>query len=196
MKILERGSIILSVVGLLMKILIVRGGNELLMIGMTLLMLVYWTFGFAVFNNIQLKAIFKKSSYAGISSGRIVGAIGVGGFLSIIVTGLLLKLLILAGAREMITIGVTGLFITLFAAGVVFILKKKNMDSFYKQIFVKGGLAVILGITLFLTPTSSLIRFYHRDDPLYAELFIKAVENPYDKEIQKKFEEAREKKYK
>jgi hypothetical protein len=31
----------------------------------------------------------------------------------------------------MITIGVTGLVITLFAAGVVFLLKKKNMDSFY-----------------------------------------------------------------
>jgi hypothetical protein len=196
MKILERGSIILSVIGFLLKILRLSGGNELLMIGMTLFVLVYWTLGFALFNNIQLRAIFKKSSYAGISSGRIVGAIGVGGFLSVTTIGLLFKLLILTGAREMITIGVTGLVITLFAAGVVFLLKKKNMDSFYRQIFVKGGIAIILGITLYLTPARSLIRFYYRDDPAYAELFVKAVENPYDEQIQKEFEEARDKKYK
>jgi hypothetical protein len=195
MKILERGSVILSVIGLVMKIFRLNGGNELLEIGLTLLAMVYFYLGFAVFNNIRLKDIFKKSSYSNISSGRIVGAIGVGMNLSIIVIGLLFKLLIFAGAFEMLTIGVTSLTITLFAALIVFILKKKNLDFFYKDIFVKGAIAVIIGIALCLTPGSSLIRLYHRDDPAYAELFIRAMQNPRDEKIQKAFDEATDKKY-
>jgi hypothetical protein len=196
MKILERGSIILSVIGFLMKIMRVSGGNELLMIGMTLLAIIYFYFGFALLNNVALKGIFKKSSYSNANSLRIVGAIGVGILLSIVVIGLLFKLLILTGAIEMLTIGVVGLVVTLFAAWIIFIIKKKQLDAFYMGTFVRGGIAVMKGIILYLTPASSLIRFYHRDDPAYAELFVRAVENPYDEQIQKEFEEAREKKYK
>ena len=196
MKILERGSILLAVIGLMMKIWRLNGGNELLMIGLTLLAMIYFYLGFALLNNVPLKAIFKKSSYSDTGSLRITGAIGVGILLSIIAIGLLFKLMILTGAIEMLTIGVVGLAVTLFAAWIIFIIKKKQLDAFYIGTFVRGGIAVILGIILYLTPASSLIRFYHRDDPVYAELFVRAVENPYDEQIQKEFEEAREKKYK
>ena len=77
MKILERGSIIVALIGLSMKILSRTGGNELLMIGTTVLAIVYFFLGFALLNNIQLRAIFEKSSYASVSGGRIMGAIGV-----------------------------------------------------------------------------------------------------------------------
>src|SRR5271169_521226 len=111
MKILERGSIILSVIGFLMKIMRISGGNELLMIGMTLLAFIYFYLGFALLNNVAVKDIFKKSSYP--NSLRVVGAMGVGIFLSIVAIGILFKLLILTGATEMITIGVVGLVVIL-----------------------------------------------------------------------------------
>lgn len=194
MKLLERICILLFVVGFAMKTMLLRGGNELVMIGLTLLSMVYFYLGFALFNGIGLKSIFKQSSYTGTGTGRILGAIAVGGFLSITTIGLLFKLLILTGAREMLAIGVTGLAIALFAAGFLFIFQRKSMNSFYKKIFVKGGIAIILGVTLYLTPSSALIRFYYRDDPAYAELYVKALENPSDEQIQKEFEDAQENK--
>ena len=123
-----------------------------------------------------------------------MGAIGVGFFLSIVVVGMLFKLLILTGALEDLTIGITGLVATLFAAGIIFIIKKKKMDSFYKNIFLKGAIALLIGTSIYLTPTRSLIGFFYRNNPAFGELLLKAVENPYDKDIQKEYEEALERK--
>ena len=196
MKILERGSILVAVIGLVMKIEGLDGGSLLLLLGLAFLSMVYFYLGFALFNGIPLKTIFNKSLYAGITSARIAGAIAVGGLISIITVGALFKLLLLTGAREMLAIGVTGLALTLFAAGFLFVFKRKKMSSFYRRIFVKGGIAIVVGVTLYLISTSTLIRFYYRDDPAYAELYVKAVENPQGEKIQREFEDAQEKRNK
>jgi glucan phosphoethanolaminetransferase (alkaline phosphatase superfamily) len=195
MKLIERACLTLSLLGILLKLLLIRSGNPVLIISASLLSFVYFYFGFALLNGIGFRAMFKKASYANISTGRILGAIGVGFFLSIILIGLLFKLMIWNGAQEMITIGATGLFMVLLAACVVMVIKRKSLDSFYKGIFVRGGVALLLAVIVFLTPGRSLIRIYHRDNPAFAELMIKALENPQDEELQKQYEEAREKEY-
>lgn len=193
MKIIERATIIIAFLGFLLKLLLVRSGMSIFIIGSSLLSCIYFYFGFALLNGIGFRTMFKKTSYTNINAGRIIGAIGVGIFLSIISIGVLFKLQIWNGSREMLTIGATGLFMTLMAAGVVLLFKHKGMDSFYKGIFVRGIAALTIAVIVFLTPGRSLIRIFHRDKPAYAELMIKALEYPQDDAIQKQFDDAREK---
>src|SRR5258706_11537060 len=101
MKIIERASLIISLVGFLLKLLLIRTGNPTLIISASLLSFIYFYFGFALLNNIGFRAMFKKASYANISIGRILGAIGVGLFLSIVLIGILFKLQIWNGSNEM-----------------------------------------------------------------------------------------------
>jgi len=196
MKQIERATLISSFVAFVLKLLSVHDVNPIFIISTSLLSCVYLYFGFALLNSVGFRAMFKKASYDNVSAGRIIGAIGVGFFLSIIVIGILFKLMIWSGSHEMLTIGTTGLVITLLAAGVVFLIKRKNLDLFYQGIFVRGAFAILFAVIVFLTPGRSLIRIYHRDNPVYAELMIKALENPEDEELQKQFDDAREKEYK
>ena len=92
----------------------------------------------------------------------------------------------------MITIGATGLLVTVLAASVVFLIKRKTLDPFYRGIFLRGAIAIIFAFVIFAIPSRYLIRIYHRDNPAYGELMIKALENPQDKEIQDEFDKALE----
>jgi hypothetical protein len=196
MKLFERATLIISVLAFILKLLLVHSVNPVFIISVSLLSFIYLYFGFALLNGIGFSVMFRKASYINISSGRILGAIGTGFFLSIIIIGILFKLMIWNGSHEMLTIGTTGLFLTLLAAGVVFLIKRKNVDLFYQGIFARGGLAILFAGIIFLTPTHSLVRIYHRDNPDYAELMIKVLENPENEELQKQFDDAREKGYK
>src|SRR5882762_1302875 len=118
MKVIERATLIISFLSFLLKLLLVRSAIPVFIISISLLSCIYFYFGFALLNGIGFQAMFKKASYVGISSGRMIGAIGVGFFLSVILIGILFKLQIWMGSVEMITIGTTGLFVTLLAAGV------------------------------------------------------------------------------
>ena len=192
MKLFEKITFALSLIGILLKLLLIRTGNPVLIISASLLSCIYFYFGFALINGVGFRAMFKKASYAPISGIRIVAGIGVGLFLSIVVIGSLFKLQIWMGSIEMITIGSTGLFVIFLAAGVVFLVKRKSLDAFYRGIFLRGAIAIIFAFIIFAIPSRSLIRIYHRDNPAYGELMIKALENPQDKEIQDEFDKALE----
>ena len=193
MKLLEKITAFLSLIGLLLKFLLIQSGNAVFIISASLLASIYFYFGFALINNVGFRAMFKKSSYANISSIRIIAGIGVGGLLSIVVIGLLFKLQIWMGSIEMIKIGTTGLLVTVVIAGIVFLLKRKSLDPFYKGIFTRGAIALIFALLVFTIPSRTLIRVYHRNNPAFGELMIKALENPEDEELQKQFDEALEK---
>ncbi|MBS1559471.1 MAG: hypothetical protein JST69_12180 [Bacteroidetes bacterium] len=190
MKLLEKITFALSLIGIMLKLLLVRSGNPVLIIGASLLSCIYFYLGFALINGIGFRAMFKKASYAAIRGIRIVAGIGIGLFLSIVVIGSLFKLQIWMGSIEMMAIGSTGLLITVLAASVVFLVKRKSLDLFYRAIFLRGAIAFIFALIIFAIPSRSLIRIYHRDNPAYAELMIKALENPQDKEIQDEFDKA------
>jgi hypothetical protein len=183
MKLLEKITFAFSLIGIVLKLLLIRSGNPTLIISASLLSSIYFYFGFALVNGVGFRAMFKKASYAAISGIRIVAGIGLGVFLSIVVIGSLFKLQIWMGSIEMITIGSTGLLVTVLAASVVFLIKRKTLDAFYRGIFLRGAVAFIFAFIIFAIPARSLIRIYHRNNPAYAELMIKALENPQDKEM-------------
>jgi hypothetical protein len=188
MKVFEQILVAIALLGFLMKVMLIRGGSELLFLGCTLGALFYWSLSFATFNHIPLSAIFKKTSYANVSAGRILGSIGLGMALCTIIIGIQYRLLLLGGAAEMITIGAASLTVLLLAALLVMVFKKRASDGFYRGVFIRGGLALLIGIFVFFVPARQWIRLYHRDNPQYRDLFIKAHENPTDQAAQDEFE--------
>ncbi len=196
MKLIECVSIGLVIVGFLMKLIPIRYAGEVLFIGALTSLLFYWCLGFAALNNIELRAIFKKSSYANVSGGRIVGAIGIGFCLACVAQGLTFKLLILTGATEVLTIGVTSLAMLLFAALVVMIFKRRMPDDFYRGVFIRGGLALLLGITAYMTPSTTLANIYYRNDPEYRDKLIQVLQNPSDKALADEWDEFQERRSK
>ena len=80
---------------------ILREGLLPLILSLLVLSTLYCYFGFALFNNIRLKEIFKKDRHTEISVLRIIGAVFSGMILSTYVIGILFKLQYLfKNARE------------------------------------------------------------------------------------------------
>jgi hypothetical protein len=190
MKIIERLALSFSLIGLLMKVMIRTGANEMLMIGLTLLALLYLTFGFALFNNISFRSILQRSSYEHVSLGRILGAVGLGICLWINVTAILFKLLNLTGANEMLIIGIEVLTPVLVVALIIFMTKKnRHIDFYFKNVFIKGIAVLTIVVALFLLPRFTLVKLFHRDDAKYIELWIRSANNPDDQRAWQEFEE-------
>ena len=66
----------LSIIALAMNLLLVPGGGVLTVLALSTFSIIYFYLGFALFNDIRLRKIFKKDSYKEISSSRILGAVG------------------------------------------------------------------------------------------------------------------------
>lgn len=126
-----------------------------------------------------------------VTVGRILGSIGMGMALSTIIIGVQFRLLLLFAGAEMITVGATSLAVLLLGALLLVVFKKKASDAFYQGVLIRGGLALVIGVLVFLVPARELIRIYHRDDPQYRDLLIKAHENPTDQAAQDELERYR-----
>jgi hypothetical protein len=191
MQILERTFVSIALTGFLMKVLLIPGGSEVLLIGCTLAAMFYWLLAFGALNQIPLGALFKKESYANIGAARMLGVICMGLALCVLIIGILFRLLLLQGATEMITVGGTTLLVILSVALAVMILKKKTSDPFYQGVFLRGGLILLIGVVVMFVPARNWVSLYHRDDPTYRDLFIKTLENPTDPMARHAFENYR-----
>ena len=78
MKLLEKILGVIIVIALIMKFAFIVGSNVLIVMAISLLSVIYYPMGFAFFNGIRLREILKKASYKGLSTWRILGAIGAG----------------------------------------------------------------------------------------------------------------------
>src|SRR4051812_16939260 len=112
MKLTERILISLTVLGVLLKLLLIPGASIIFLISIVLLWGLYFVFGFALFNNIRLRNIFKGKSYAHTNALRITGAACTGIVLSMLLNGILFKILHWPGAQVMLLSGP-------FPAGVI-----------------------------------------------------------------------------
>ena len=142
----------------------------LFVLAMEVLTIMYFTFGFAIFNGIRLRHIFKKKVYEGTNTKRIIGGLATGICLSNLLTGVLFKLQYWPGANRMILLGLIPTIIVL----VVIIFKLyRNKDSYYPNIQLRIAIIGTVAIILFLLPTLEIVKLQYRNKPEY----IKAFEN-------------------
>jgi len=164
---------------------LIVGDSILLFFTLAILALVYFPLGFALFNNIPLKKVFKKESYKGLSSLQIISSVVLGIALSEICLGAQSKLLHRPYAKLHLTVGVFFLFIALV---LFIILFSKSKNSFSKSIITR---MVIFGIfSLFLLNVSdlTLIKIQFRNHPRYIEAFQNYLKNPKSEELNVKLD--------
>jgi hypothetical protein len=175
----------IALMGLIMKFFLIPGGSALFVPALMLLATVYYLLGFALFNNIRFRGIFKKESYKGISAMHIIGAICTGFVLSVICVGILFKVQHYPGY-------VTYLIVGLIAVGIILIMSLlrffKNRSPYYKQIFLRIAIWGILGLSLLVISESAMVRIQFRNHPDYIKAFEAYKANPQDEELKNKMD--------
>lgn len=193
MKKVEIVTVLIILLSSILKLLLVDFSNHLLLISCSLLSILYFAFSFAILNNIGFRDLFKTNALHGISAGRIVGSIGLGITLSIVIIGAQFKLLLLEGAEQMLTVGNTLLVIILAVALLVLFVKYKGKaPHFYKNVFKRIIPGLVAGLLLLNVSAPTLIDIYYRDNPKYAQLLKKVMDNPKDEELWKELQKERE----
>lgn len=147
MKKLELILIAGAVVGLLLALLNVPHHSVIVSFLFMLLSLLYFYFGFALFNGIHLRKIFKAESYKGIGTWRIAIAIGAGIALSDLTVGFMLAILDYPMASSFLTFGLVLTSIMLFLASV---RNAKEKNQFYRNIILRCAVFIILGVVALL----------------------------------------------
>lgn len=147
MKKLELILIAGAVVGLLLALLNVPHHSLIVSFLFMLLGLLYFYFGFALFNGIHLRKIFKAESYKGIGTWRFAIAIGAGIALSDLTVGFMLAISDYPMARSFLTFGLVLTSIMLLLASV---RNVKEKNQFYRNIILRCAVFIILGVVALL----------------------------------------------
>lgn len=190
MKKFERVLGIICTVGLVLNFLLIPGGTVLSILGWCTLSGFYMYLSFALFNEIPLKRMLKKTSYASVSTRRIIGSVLTGVCLSLVALGILFKFQSYPGANFNLNLGVTGLAL---ASVIGVINQQKDQAPFYKAFFMRIALIGGLGLILTLLPDFTIMELKYRNYPDYVKAFKYAVDHPENPELWEVVNEEREK---
>jgi hypothetical protein len=135
---------VLAVIALILKFASISGGSILATLSLTSLSFLYYLFGFALFNDIKLKNIFKRSSYKGISVLRIISSVGVGLGLSTICLGILFRIQFWPGGRMMLAVGLITILIITIIAFIDFLKSKSDYKTILLRVAIIGGIGLLL----------------------------------------------------
>jgi hypothetical protein len=180
MKISEKILAILALIAVILMFLFIPGGSVLWVFSITFLACIYCQFGFALFNQIGFRKIFKSQSYKGISTWRIVGAIGAGIALSIALLGILFKLQQWPGAQINLMVGVFGSFVLLIIVSIKYFETKA---VYYKGIMIRTLVIGGLGLAMIFISSLSLIKLRYRKYPEYIKAYELYTKNPQNMEL-------------
>jgi hypothetical protein len=182
----------LSIIALGMNFFSIAFGGILTTLTFMSLSMIYFYFGFAFFNEINLRAIFAKDSYKDISLLRIIGAIGAGIALSLTIIGLLFTFNSWSGSSFSLGAGLVGLLIVTI---IGLFRYSKNKSKYYTRIFKRVVIIGALGLIFFLTPKTTWVELKYRNHADYVKAYKEAVANPDKKALWDKVDEERKKIY-
>ena len=139
--------IIGAIIGLLMGLFKVPCDFLIVSVFSITLSCLYFILGFALFNNIPARKIFKADSYKGIGTWRILIAIGAGLALSILTIGFMFSILSYPLAKTLLVVGIVlaAIIITL-----ALIINAQEKNQFYRNIILRSSLFVIIAVIFLL----------------------------------------------
>jgi hypothetical protein len=175
---------ITALVGLILKyLLLISGGGILITLSLVILADLYFLFGFALFNQIEFKQIFKSDSYKEITKEQIIGSIGVGIALSMIFVGALFKF---SHWPDSLVLLIIGTLISLVAA-IVFLIKYfKSKQNYYIRVLKRIAIIGTLGLILMCISDLTLARIQLRNNVDYVKAYGEYQKDPQNIELRKK----------
>ena len=182
---LEKILVLIFLVALIMKITMIPVGGILTVISLSLLAIIYYPFGFALFNSIGFRKILKKDSYKSISALRIIGAIGAGTALSIICVGVLFKIQHWPGSEMNL---IAGLITSLIILCITIYKYYKAKGEYYIRIIKRIIIASIFGLFMVLLTDLSLVKIQFRNHPEYIKAYELYINSPQDEGLRRNLE--------
>lgn len=173
MKILEKVLAALILLSIIMKLSHLQGASVLFVVSVGSLSNVYYFLSIGLFNDISFKKMFKKKSYEGISTLRIIGSVAAGFAFSIAIIGILFKIQHYPGANMMLILGFASSLIVIVISVIKYVSKG---SKFYIGIIKRAIILCAFGIFLYLYARQTVDRVQYRDFPDY----IKASEYYHD----------------
>ncbi len=149
MKKLEIILIIGAIIGLLLALFNTPLDSLIVSVFLITLSCLYFTLGFALFNNIPLRKIFNADSYKGLGYWQILIAIGTGIAMSILTIGFMFSILSYPMAKTLLTVGIG------FAAIIMTLALIKNAqekNQFYRNITLRSLVFLIIAVIFLLLP--------------------------------------------
>lgn len=178
---------VLVFVALVMKYLKVPFNGILLVIALNTLAILYYPFGFALFNNVRLRKVLKKTSYVKTNKKRLVGAFGIGVGMAVLLIGTLFKVQLWPNAHFML---LSGLVVTFPGLIISAFFYSRNQEEFYKRILGRTILWGVLGIAAYSISDDVLIEHYYSDrSQEYRELTKALHDDPGNTDLRSKLME-------
>lgn len=181
MKRIEWILLVITLIGVVFIFAFIPGGNILFSFSLLLLSIIYYCLGFAIFNNINLKVVFKKASYSGLSQLRIVGSVLAGMSFSTLIIGMVFKMLNWPGSRIAMLLGLSAMLVLLVISAIKFISKKEN---FYKNMIVRTSVFIVFTMPLIIFSQYKIEKFQYRNYPDYLEVYENYLDDPSNENLQ------------
>tara|TARA_B100000780_G_C21122411_1_gene454784 strand:+ start:1782 stop:2369 length:588 start_codon:yes stop_codon:yes gene_type:complete len=181
---------IITFIALTLNLFNIPYGEGLTVLSLLLVSMLYFAFGFALFNKVGLRDLAKKDAFKGISQNRIIGAVLIGLSLSTAVIGILFKIQSWPGSSFNLGLGLFGLLI----GSIVGLIKYQKTNSpYYTSIFKRVGFYGSIAFVLMLIPNITWLEFREREHPEYIEAVKRAWDDPENQELWDKVDEERQK---
>lgn len=180
MKTTEQILVAIAVLGLIVSLSLWPGGNIALVLSLSLLSLIYFVFGFALFNDIRLKNIFKSAAYKNSNALQIVAGVFTGIAMSTAVIGLLFVALRWPGGNVILLQGMIAAGIITLIAAIKYSSKNNKM---YLLILRRVLPVFLLSLLLYFFSTQIFIKFKYREYPEFVQAYERAEENPHDTKL-------------
>lgn len=187
MKLTEKLIGVLSVILIVVQLInYISSLNTIIILCLLLLSSLYFGISFALLNNIRLRNVFKKESYKGISTVRIIGTIGAGIALSFIVIGILFKFYSWPFRNQHLIIGLSLLAIIAIPAIIKFITTN---GLFYRNLLIRFFIIGSIGFIFLQVSSEELIEIKFRKYPDYVEAKKALLKDPQNEVLNQKVQE-------
>ncbi len=183
MRNIEKVLVTAAVFSIILQLLHVPTGDLLLITFMTALSLLYLIGGYALF----------KTQENGHQQNDPLLSLLFGGAGSLLFMGILFKLMIWKHASSILALGFA--LMSLLFVYALFMFRRRKMSKYYLPMIWRGAALALTGGILLIVSTSVLIKLYYRNDPSYAEKFIKHLDNPDDEVLRNDWLEAKRNKF-
>jgi len=178
----------LALTAVTMNLYLVPGGAILTVLLISVLLMLYFYSGLALFHDIPFKDILKKQSYSLIPKPEKLIARFMGIAMAITLVGFLFVLQSWPGAKFNLMVG---LFVLLIVNVAAYIKYVKGKSPFYLQIFKRAAIVGAIGLFFLFSPDNIVRDFKFRDHPAYLDLLNKLAADPDNEELWKKLQEER-----
>ena len=189
MKTTERTLALVAALALIMLATHVPMGSLLFIVSLSALTVLYYPLGVALFNDLPLSAVARRTDIEGVSAGRKVGAIAAGMAFAAVCVGILFRVQMWPSGGLIL---LTGLALLLLLLGFLFVRKKSISVPFYRGVYSRLAILGLAGTMLFMMPTIVLVEWHYPNYPDYIERWKQVQEDPTNSELREQLLELQE----